>query len=332
MKISLVIPVYNVEKYVEKCLRSCLDQDISYEEYEIIIINDGTKDNSLEIVERIAKDYSNVSIISQKNAGLSAARNKGLSLAKGEYVWFIDSDDWIKSQSLRKITDFCIENSLDALSISAANVIGDSIERRSNYKSNDIFNGKDVLKMGVINVSAPFTIYKRDYLIENKLFFTEGIFHEDSEFTPRAYYYLNKISFLDDICYFVRQNPTSITRTPNSKKAFDCIIVAKCLSDFSENINQDLKIQFDNFISLIINNSLHNTYEMSKKNRKELNQFIFKYKFLFKHLLKSSRLKYKMEGILFYIWPKKTIQVYQIIQKLNLKSIQKNHIYINKTF
>lgn len=102
--------------------------------------------------------------------------------------------------------------------------------------------------------------------------------------------------------------------------------MAKCLSDFSENINQDLKIQFDNLISLNINNSLYNTYEMSKIKRKELNQFIFKYKFLFKHLLKSSRIKYKIEGILFYIWPKKTIQVYQIIQKLNLKFILRNHL------
>lgn len=176
IKISLIIPVYNVEQYLEQCLNSCLNQDLPIDDFEIIVINDGSKDNSLSIANEFEQKYRNIKVYSQVNQGLSTARNKGLSLAKGEYVWFIDSDDWIKSQSLRKITDLCIENSLDALSISAANVIGDSIERRSNYKSNDIFNGKDVLKMGVINVCAPFTIYKRDYLIENKFFLQKVFF------------------------------------------------------------------------------------------------------------------------------------------------------------
>lgn len=89
LKLSIIIPVYNVAPYVEKCLRSCAEQDIPSEDYEIIVINDGTPDNSLEIVERVAKDYPNIIIHSQDNAELSAARNKGLSLAKAKYVWFV---------------------------------------------------------------------------------------------------------------------------------------------------------------------------------------------------------------------------------------------------
>ena len=131
MKLSIIIPVYNVEKYVEKCLRSCAEQDLPSDEYEIIVVNDGTKDSSLEIVERVAKDYSNIAIISQENAGLSAARNKGLSLAKGEYIWFIDSDDWIEKNCLQKIIRKCFEDGLDVLGICAANVVNDYIVRIS---------------------------------------------------------------------------------------------------------------------------------------------------------------------------------------------------------
>lgn len=317
IKISLILPVYNVEKYLDQCLRTCIDQDIPIDEYEIIIINDGTKDNSLDIAHRYERNYRNVKVYSQENQGLSAARNKGLSLAKGDYVWFIDTDDWIKELCLKQIADLCIDNSLDALAIGAGNVYDIRVERRFNYNLNGVYKGKDALMMGIMKVCAPFTIYKRDFLVKNKLLFKNGIFHEDSEFTPRAYYHLKKISFLDDIYYFVRQNPDSITRTPNPKKAFDNITVAISLSEFSKNIKKKLTIQYNNLISQIINNSLHNTYEMSNVKIEELNQFIFDHKYLFKHLINSSKLKYRLEGVLFYFFPKKTVQVYQIIQKMN---------------
>ena len=101
--LTIVIPVYNVEKYIEKCLLSCVHQDIPSDSYEIIVVNDGTKDNSLRIAESIATTHSNISIVSQQNKGLSAARNTGLKLAKGNYIWFIDSDDWIEDNCLSSI-------------------------------------------------------------------------------------------------------------------------------------------------------------------------------------------------------------------------------------
>ena len=103
MKISLIVPVYNVEKYIEKCLLSCLKQDIPQSDYEIIVVNDGSPDSSLAIAERIAAAATNIIIVSQKNGGLSAARNTGLKIAKGDYIWFIDSDDTIKENCLKSI-------------------------------------------------------------------------------------------------------------------------------------------------------------------------------------------------------------------------------------
>lgn len=315
MKLSIIIPVYNVELYVEKCLCSCAEQDLSPEDYEIIVINDGTTDNSLEIVERVSKDYSNIIIHSQENQGLSAARNKGLSLAKGEYVWFVDSDDWIEENCLKDIVSNIKGFDVLAMGYIQANV---NVEENTvvNYKNFANCAGTDLLKSSFFTMAQMY-VYNKRFLIKNSLFFYEGIFHEDSEFTPRMLYEAKKVAILNKPVYYFFKRPLSITTTPNPKRAFDCITVAKCLSDFSKDVDKDLKTQFDNLISLNINNSLYNTYEMSKEKKDELNLFMHEHRDLFKHLLSSRKIKYKLEGILFYLCPKNTVQVYQFIQKLN---------------
>ena len=93
-KLSIIIPVYNVEKYVGKCLESCLNQDIPKNEYEIIVVNDGTKDNSAQVIEKYITPENNIRLIHRKNGGLSAARNTGLKEAKGEYIYFVASHVW----------------------------------------------------------------------------------------------------------------------------------------------------------------------------------------------------------------------------------------------
>ncbi len=322
MKLSIIIPVYNVEKYVEKCLRSCAEQDLPSVEYEIIVVNDGTKDNSLDIVERVAKDYSNIKIISQENAGLSAARNKGLSIAKGEYIWFIDSDDWIEKNCLQKIISKCVDNELDILGISAANVINGKIFRRFINEDTATLRGRDVLLSKYPQVCVPFSIYKRDFLINYNLKFYVGIFHEDSEFTPRAYYLAERVAYINDVCYFVNHTPNSITRTFNPKRAFDTIKVIISLNDFYVN---NVEIKYSNYfhyqISLNINNALSFTLSefITKDISKEINNILYLNKYLFRHLIKSKVLKYKLEGILFYLFPKHTVQIYKLIQKLNFK-------------
>jgi len=105
MKISLIIPVFNVDQYLSRCLDSCIHQDLIPDEYEIIAVNDGSTDRSLTILREYEQKYSNIKVIDKPNGGLSSARNTGLSVAIGDYIWFIDSDDWIKENSLCKIYD-----------------------------------------------------------------------------------------------------------------------------------------------------------------------------------------------------------------------------------
>lgn len=317
IKISLIIPVYNVEQYLEKCLNSCVEQDIPLDEYEIIVINDGSKDNSLSIALQFEKEYENIKVFSQENQGLSAARNKGLSLAKGEYVWFIDSDDWIQNNCLKKITDKCFDEKLDALAVCSADLIRGKLIRRFEYIDYGVLPGKEVMINIGLQVCVPFTIYRKKFLEENTLHFYNGIFHEDSEFTPRAYYLAEKVSSVNDILYFVNQNPTSITRTVNPKKSYDIIKVCNSLSEFSKFILPKYKFKFDNIISTNINNALYNSFEMNRGDKDKLNNIIYENRHLFIHLRKSNILKYKIEGYIFNLLPKMTVQVYQFLQMFN---------------
>lgn len=100
MKLSIIIPIYNVEKYLRVCLDSCLKQDVPKSSYEIITVNDGSPDSCDKIIEEYYTKFPNIRVITQKNSGLSVARNNGLNIARGEYVWFVDSDDYITTNCL----------------------------------------------------------------------------------------------------------------------------------------------------------------------------------------------------------------------------------------
>lgn len=321
-RISLIIPVYNVEKYLRMCLDSCLKQDLNSSEYEIIIINDGSTDSSIEIIKEFQLNYENIIIASQKNAGLSAARNKGLYLSSGRYVWFIDSDDFIKENCLNSVLKLCEYQELDILGIGAANIINLEANRRfsidEKYKK-DIIDGKYTLLNELWQTCAPFSIYNRKFLLKNNLLFFEGIYHEDSEFTPRSYYLAKKIMLIDDLLYFVNLNPNSITRTVNPKKSFDLIKVCISLNSFLLNVEKDYQKVFSNLISCNLNTSLHNIYFMNKEESKCLNLELRKNHHLFTHLLKSDFIKYKIEWFLFQIFKGKYSQVYKYIQKINRK-------------
>lgn len=316
LKLSIIIPVFNVEKYIDNCITSCCKQNLPKNEYEIIVINDGSTDNSLNIINNLSQKIPNITIISQKNKGLSAARNQGLSIAKGEYVWFIDSDDWIKHNCLKTICELCLNNKLDVLAINAANAPTDnSLKRiRINNCNSNIVNGKKYLLESNIQLCAPFYIIKRSLLIEKNLLFFDGILHEDIEYTPRLLYQANRLLFLDKILYYVYQNPNSITRSINPKKSFDLITVCSKLSEFSDKIEVTYKIRISDIISTSINNALFNSYKMDKSTIYLLNKALYENKKIFYHLISSSLIKYKIEGILFLMIPKQYTKIYSLMR------------------
>lgn len=316
--LSIIIPVYNVALFVERCILSCFNQDIRSNDYEIIVVNDGSTDNSLNIVNKVAHGTSNVHVFSQPNAGLSAARNKGMREATGKYYMFIDSDDWIADNSLGRIIHKLKEENPDALAICAADVINGEIRRRQSYPNETPLTGRELLRRGV-QPCAPFAIWSADFFKRNKLAFYEGIYHEDSELTPRAYYLAEKVSFTNDIVYFVYQNPNSITRSAIPKKSFDIVnVVCPHLSEFSNSVEKEYQVVFDNIISTYINNALAYIINTDNNNYQMLNTAMYKERELFKHLRKSSLLKYKIEALLFSIFPKRYVEIYKFMKNSSI--------------
>jgi len=319
LKLSIIIPVYNVEKYVEKCVRSCENQDIPKEDYEVIVVNDGSPDGSLAIVERLAEEYSNIKVISQENGGLSAARNTGMRNATGDYYMFVDSDDWIAENCLNSMVGKLRDEEPDALAICAANIINGVPQRRRSYPDTTPIAGRDLLKRGVAHC-APFSIWKAEFLRSHNLTFYEGIFHEDAEFTPRAYYLAKKVSFIDDIIYFVYQNPTSITRSVNPKKSFDLVnVVCPHLSEFAKSVEEPYKYLFYNEVGQEMNNAMANILGASVEQKEQLNKDIAGKAYLWNDIIKSTIPKYKLEAILVRLFPKHPLRVYMMMQLFNRK-------------
>lgn len=328
MKLSIIIPVYNVEKYIEKCLFSCLNQDIPFDDYEIIVVNDGSPDNSLSIVERVADKYGNIRVVSQTNSGLSMARNKGLSLANGEYVWFVDSDDYIEENCLNRIIKQ-LNGNLDILQLQYRLVYEDGSPSQEvpQYYIDGIQNGYNILMQGGLPHPAQFSIYRAEFLRKHHLEFVQNIYHEDSEFKPRATFFAQSIAADTEVCYnYLQRLSGSITSVVNPKRSFDCIKVALSIDVFFNKIaKKQCSIFFHNHISLMINNGLANIVSVSAQgtNMNEIvtrfNDELHECRYLFKHLRNSSIWKYKLEGWLFTLFSCHTILIYKWMQKFNRK-------------
>ena len=321
MILSIIIPVYNVELYLNKCVLSTQIQDISPSDYEVILINDGSLDDSLKIAEKLALKYENVSVYSQANQGLSAARNAGMRIAKGDYYMFIDSDDWIEENCLGRIVSLLTDD-IDELVIGGDNVTDIDykfISSRCLYPDYHLqtLTGIETWEKGIARKSAAvFTIYRRQFLLDNDLYFLEGIYHEDNEFCPRASYLSKSTKYLSDVIYHVRQNPTSITRTHKAKKAYDNILVVQRLSLFCEEyVREDLKILFYQNASLLINNAFNEISHCSTSEIKKFETYFLKTDVL-PLLLNSKKIQYVFEWAIIKMFPQ-PIKIYRFLKQLS---------------
>ncbi|RIV74386.1 glycosyltransferase family 2 protein [Flagellimonas aequoris] len=217
--LSIVVPVYNVEAYIEKCLRSVYNQDLSPVQFEVIVVNDGTKDKSLEICEVLQKEFTDLKIISQENKGLSGARNTGLSHAKGDYVWFVDSDDWLPANCLKQIVDTLKIKSPDLLWLGHSVVHnGEIIRTYIPAPIDEPVAGDEFFAHHLQGLYYIWKfIYSREFLSNNNLFFYEGLLYEDLEFTPRALEVAQRCITLTDSFYFYLMREGSIVNKVKAK-------------------------------------------------------------------------------------------------------------------
>lgn len=181
MLLSVIIPSYNSAKYIAKCINSILQQGLKPEEYEIIVVNDGSTDNTVEIATGFCKKYPNIRIISQENKGLSVARNTGLIAAKGEYVHFVDSDDYLVDNGYYHIFNHLLH--LD-LKYDIIKFYSTTVDKYNKNINDDISNSKiiysgdhhdQIIRNGQFSIFAWSLIIRRKVLIDNNIFFIKGM-------------------------------------------------------------------------------------------------------------------------------------------------------------
>lgn len=234
-KLSIIVPVYNVENYLRKCINSLLTQDIDKNDYEIIIVNDGSTDGSLDIANELVSKSDNIRVVSQNNKGLSGARNTGINNAKGDYIWFVDSDDFVKQNCLHTLLNTAYEKDLDVLCFNLWIYYTSDNYNKYNIISegkSEVCSGKEFIQKVKMPPAAWCALYKKSFLERNDLSFYEGILHEDQEFTPRAYYLADRIMFIDEPIYYYLQREGSIMKSKSHKKAISLLTVCDSLYNF----------------------------------------------------------------------------------------------------
>lgn len=309
-KLSIIVPVYNTEKYIERCITSILNQE--FDNFQLIIINDGSKDNSEKIINKLIKGYDNVIYKKIKNSGVAHARNVGLSYAAGEYIGFVDSDDYIEKDMYAKMYDMAI-NKKSEIVCCAYNKIMKDYNKEIHPKNVQCF-GESLLKSkNILFNSNPYItqkIFKRELLSKNNILFDEDLrIFEDLLFTYKLFLLSNKIYYVDECLYnYNCENETSLTRN-FTEKMFDAFpALERLISFYRERYNND----FDDALEYVSVRHISLRYYENATNKSLKNEFINKsFKFLnsnFKNHRKSKA----------YIGKKGFVNKYKSLVKLYL--------------
>lgn len=292
MKLSIIIPAYNVEEYIGRCLDSVFQQNFSEDYYEVICINDGSTDRTPVIIEQYKNKYPQIIYISRENKGLSATRNEGLSLAKGDYIWFVDSDDKIASDSIEKIlfylkkypkADFLIFDDIHIdLKTNKQRYLQSWVPKRFSIKQNlyekplKRKNG-DRLKSAICQLF----VYKREYMTHHDLFFLPGIIHEDDEIRMRMFFFATEIRYIPYAHYiYTLLRPGSITQQSQTPKMKSVYAWIKTIENWKEFEKKNAHTNEDkHFVNKYMNGMYGKLLNLGKSpNDSEQYQIFYKHK------------------------------------------------------
>lgn len=248
-KVSVILPIFNVEKYLRECLDSILEQTI--DNYELVAINDGSTDSSFEILEEYEEKFENIKIVNQNNCGLSATRNEGIRRSEGNYILFLDSDDMLRADALECLYNLAYSNCLDLVVYDGVRIdqFTDEIDNKK-YDRTKIFKKtvlskdeyfKGSIKKGMLH--SPFHFYNKEFLNKNKLFFKDNLLHEDELFSMKSYQYINNVGYCNEKLYIRRYRKDSIMsgnlyQNSNSLNSYKYIL-AEFLKFKENNLNND---------------------------------------------------------------------------------------------
>lgn len=297
IKISVIIPIYNAEKYLEKCIESIIKQ--SLEEIEIICVNDGSKDNSLKIINNLKSKDDRIIVINKKNGGSSSARNVALKIARGEYCLNIDSDDWIEQGYLEETYSKAKENNLDIL-------VTDLIfDYQNNYQKNyikkdlqisdqKILTGKEYIKIFFKRNRYGYScnkLIKKELYTKNKFWYDEEIFLlEDLEILMMLSYFAKKVGKLNKAYYHYIQGENNGSYKIKIARLYDILICMNKLIDFFSYYNENEIVNLikqDKYLHL-----LSRIVENSYLEKEEYKKFILKF---VEEIKKEKKVKFEKE-------------------------------------
>lgn len=222
--LSIIVPMYNSEAYLPKCLDSLLHQDIPLEQYEIILVNDGSPDGCLGLAQQYASRFSNIVVLSQENKGTSGARNTGMHYASGKYICFVDPDDYVLENSFRRIIDRMEEESLDVLRFGYTEV-DEHYQPTKSCKhpeepdySPGIMDGFSFMaeRLGVACYVWTY-LFRTSLLKDNELYFMEGVYFDDTPWLPKVMALAKRVDSIDFKRYFYLIRNNSLVQSVSTK-------------------------------------------------------------------------------------------------------------------
>lgn len=278
-KLSIIVPVYNVERYIRPCLESIYRQNLDDTDFEVIIINDGTKDRSMEVIADLISLHDNITVINQENQGLSVVRNNGIALAKGEYVLMPDSDDLLIDNSLPKLLEVALNTKADLVVADFYNMAHEDIEQaKARPPQRKVFDYKvktgEELFLEDLNPYQCYvwrTLFRREFLLENHLKFVPGIYIQDVPFTHECYLKAKKCIRTSWLLNIYRLGHESATSSFNVKKLKDfCTAIGKTweltyLDGLSPQVQSKLREDIYSSFSLMICFTIQNKTKASDR-------------------------------------------------------------------
>lgn len=316
MILSIIIPVYNVELYIIKCIKSLMAQDIN--DYELIIVDDGSTDESISLIEETFND-DRIVIIHQENKGLSEARNTGLKHASGDFIWFFDSDDWCDEMVLNDIIKI-LSKDIDILYFNKF-YLEKNAETSILSHNYNLITGKD-LSFNIYFEPVQFYIFRRNFLQENKLTFLGGIYHEDVLFTPIALYKAEKIVAYNQPVYHLLRRTGSISQTINPKRCYDLMKILTLLNRFAnEEVALKDKYKWGHCIANEVNNLLMLSRFCNKSVHRDLIDYFTTNGSFMQFLIHDIKVPTKVLGILHRYFNINIVNSYNFLCKLRYNRI-----------
>lgn len=290
IRLSIIVPFYNVETYIEQCIRSLYDQDIPHDQYEVICVDDHSPDGSRAIVERLQKELpSLLLLLLPENRKLGGARNEGLKVARGKYIWFVDSDDYVAPNCFKALLNDAEQNNVDMLHFDYCSVCNETVQAMVQpYEEDGVVSGEDFFvdeSHELWYQRCPVVwrrLHRRDFILDNQLYFVEKMMYEDTDLSLYMFTLAKRVKHIAYAPYYYRLNPESIThkkRTPQTMM-YTILQQNRCLRAYNAAPTEAYRE--------IIRKYIHSQLTVLRREIKELS---YKNKLIYFNLLRSHSIR-----------------------------------------